>query len=73
MEMIKLDYTPTKEQHELAKLAQPLVKYLNDNLIIGGTVIVTETTVIFQHINFMAEYSDDFTKITTVDDKCIDL
>lgn len=52
----------TREQLEIAELAIPLAKYLNDNLICGE-VIVSMDTVALHWEGFTAKYCDDYQRI----------
>ncbi len=53
---------PTKEQLEIAELAKPLARYLEENMIIGE-VIVSMNTVALRWEGFTARYVNGFETI----------
>ncbi|GIP14360.1 hypothetical protein J40TS1_00020 [Paenibacillus montaniterrae] len=53
---------PTIEQLEIAELAKPLARYLEENMIIGE-VIVSMNTVALRWEGFTARYGSDFETI----------
>lgn len=53
---------PMKQQLEIAELAKPLARYLEDNMIIGE-VIVSTNSVALRREGFTAMYTEDFETI----------
>lgn len=53
---------PTKEQLEIAELAKPLARYLEENMMIGE-VVVSMNTVALRWEGFTARYFNNFETI----------
>ncbi|MNI97224.1 hypothetical protein D3C76_224610 [compost metagenome] len=53
---------PTKEQLEIAELAKPLARYLEENMMIGE-VVVSMNTVALRWEGFTARYVNNFETI----------